>query len=119
MNERNLNVWFISVLAALALYVPLSSGNRAPSSPSNSDPTLRDQSLQTESPKTTISGELVLRQFLGTKDRNETMALSKEYDLDFLIATVPDPKESGLSHIFDRHVAAIQRAAETANYILE
>jgi hypothetical protein len=39
-------------------------------------------------------------------------------NLKFLIATVPDPIDSGLPHSFDRFIAAIQTAAQTQPYFM-
>ncbi len=61
----------------------------------------------------------LLCRFLGVEDPACTTLLFKDYDVDFLITTLADPTDSGLHHIFDQHIAAIQRAAETADYILE
>lgn len=41
------------------------------------------------------------------------------YRLEFLVATLPDPKESRLNYLFDRNLDAIQRALETDGYVLD
>ena len=38
------------------------------------------------------------------------------YEIEYLIATVPDPRESRLDHQFDRYLDAINRAIEKAGY---
>lgn len=40
-------------------------------------------------------------------------------ELDVLIATAPDPVESSLDWIFDTHVAAMRRALEEADYVID
>ena len=40
-------------------------------------------------------------------------------DLRFLIVTVPDPRETSVSHEFDSTIAAVLRAVESENYVLE
>src|SRR5262249_3955453 len=39
--------------------------------------------------------------------------------VQILIATIPDPVDSSLAYLFDRHLGALERAAETAGYILD
>lgn len=41
------------------------------------------------------------------------------YRLGFLVATLPDPKESRLNYLFDRNLDAIQRALETDGNVLD
>jgi hypothetical protein len=41
------------------------------------------------------------------------------WDLEFLIATVPDPADSSSGHYFDPMVDAIQRAVERDDYVLD
>jgi hypothetical protein len=45
----------------------------------------------------------------------------KKYDasIRFLIATVPDPVESGFGYLFDQVVEAMQRALETQGYVID
>jgi hypothetical protein len=45
--------------------------------------------------------------------------LRKETQIEFLIATVPDPIDSRFDYLFDRHVDALQRALEASGYILD
>ena len=42
-----------------------------------------------------------------------------DYKIEYLIATVPDPKDSRLDHLFDRNLDAIQRAIEAADYTFD
>ena len=41
------------------------------------------------------------------------------YSIRFLIATVPDPADSGLGYLFDQTMAAIQRALEMEEYVID
>ena len=41
------------------------------------------------------------------------------YEVDFLIATIPDPIDSRLPYLFDRNLSSIQRAAEADHYVLD
>jgi hypothetical protein len=43
----------------------------------------------------------------------------KGYQIEHLIATVPDPRESRLDYFFDRNLAAMQRAIEVTGYELD
>jgi hypothetical protein len=45
--------------------------------------------------------------------------LPKDYNLTFLIATLPDPLNSTSGWRFDSHVDAIQRAVETQGFVLD
>ncbi len=44
---------------------------------------------------------------------------SGKYKFEYLIATVPDPKDSRLYHLFDRYQDAIQRAIGEADYTFD
>jgi hypothetical protein len=118
MNSRDLSFWLVLILAALAIYFPAASG-RAP----ESTPFTSAVQIKKELPKSSIThddklAEKLLRLFLGPKSSDIRNQLS-DYRLTFLIATVPDPTDSGLGHLFDAHMAAIQRGAETAGYVLD
>jgi len=41
------------------------------------------------------------------------------HDIEYMIATVPDPKDSRLDHLFDRNLDAIQRAIGAAGYTFD
>ena len=120
MNQRNLGIWLLPILAAFAIYFPVSSG-------SGSQPQISGQAIQKGQnrspqevqPAEDIPGLGLLEQFFGVKDPASARVLAGDYELEFIIATVPDPAGSGLGYTFDRHVAAIQIAAGAANYILE
>ena len=45
--------------------------------------------------------------------------VSTSYQVQFVIATVPDPVDSHLAQLFDRALDAIQRGMESAGYILD
>jgi hypothetical protein len=44
---------------------------------------------------------------------------SDKYDIEYMIATLPDPKDSRFDHLFDRYQDAIQRAIGRAGYIFD
>jgi hypothetical protein len=64
------------------------------------------------------SGEILLRQFFCADLTTQAGCLEPS-DLRILLATVPDPMDSGLAHLFDRQVASIQRALERSGYVLD
>jgi hypothetical protein len=42
-----------------------------------------------------------------------------DYEIEYLMAMVPDPKDSPLDHLFDRNLSVIQRAAADAGYVFD
>src|SRR5580765_5751 len=59
----------------------------------------------------------LLRYYFGLRQPvSQTYATGKYPAPEFLIATVPDPKETRLDDIFDHYVDAIQRACEEADW---
>src|SRR5262245_25741778 len=42
-----------------------------------------------------------------------------QYKVEHLIVTIPDPRDSRLDYLFDRHLDAIQRAIEASGYKLD
>ena len=118
MNQRDLSVWLVPILAMLAIYFPVAS-SRSPEVGANGS------ALQSVGPlsKSRANGQhssaaRLLSFYLGGDSRDLQKRLS-DHDIRFLIATVPDPTDSALGHLFDAHVAAIQRAAEAAEYVLD
>jgi hypothetical protein len=43
----------------------------------------------------------------------------RQYALDFIVATIPDPVDSRLPYFFDSFLDSIQRACEAAGYVLD
>jgi hypothetical protein len=53
---------------------------------------------------------------------HESQVIQKEairYQVEHLIATIADPKDSRLDYLFDRNLDAIQRAIEAPGYVLD
>jgi hypothetical protein len=119
MNNRNFGVLLIPLLAALAVVLPLTSGTNPPAATRTSvGEQTKVQASQKQEESTPLRGaKKLLGNFLG-KDAVEPKELAN-YELSFLIATVPDPIDSSLGYMFDRNAAAIQRAAEAAGYLLD
>jgi hypothetical protein len=118
MNNRDYGVWLIPILAALVVYSPMYSG----SPPEGSVPARVAAPTAGEAAKekkeTKASGEILLRQFFCADLTTQAGCLEPS-DLRILLATVPDPMDSGLAHLFDRQVASIQRALERSGYVLD
>ena len=116
MNNRNWGIYLIPFLAALTIYFPLTSGNKPPVTISTPSPVQGEAQPATKPEKDLSHGAAaLLAQFLG---RDSVVAEDFEnYELDFLIATVPDPIDSSLGYMFDRHVSAIQLAGQAAGYV--
>jgi hypothetical protein len=119
MNNRDYGVWLIPILAALAVYFPMYSGSPPESSVSARIAAPAPQGMGAkEKNGTQGSGEILLRQFLCA-DLAAQSDCGAARDVRILLATVSDPMDSGLAHLFDRQVAAIQRALERAGYVLD
>ena len=116
MNNRDYGIWLIPILMALAIYLPSSTGR--PEAITTSPPSTAE--TKAESGKAQIkdlaSGHPLLR-FRGTDKANLAIEQLQNYQVKFLITTVPDPQDSSLGYLFDRHVSAIQLAAQAAGYV--
>jgi hypothetical protein len=128
MRDRTSLLVFVAVLAVLGVrYLP-------PSQPAESKPATKEGSGQSPrsepdgSPSAPRGGKRSkgreflqpLRDFLN-RPANSTIDLSKldNYDVEFLIVTLPDPVDSTSGWRFDAHVDAIQRAVETQDLVLD
>jgi hypothetical protein len=151
MKTFNMTSLMIPMLAALAIYFPLSSA-LLPSEQRSSAASPSNQLVQMVSPPTPtptptpspnqVQGEAakLLCDFFGFKPVSGDAQKSSEaenlkgdycriklnrqkyypyYEIEYLIATIPDPKDSRLDHLFDRDLDAIQRAIEAAGYVFD
>jgi hypothetical protein len=161
MKNSNSNDWLIPLLAAFAIYVPLSTTAPSPDQQSSAQPQSPAliQMVPAATPTPTpepdrVSGEgaRLLCDFFGLEpDQSQKAGLNPQqkseaetrrgdycriksvlnskvskrppppgYDeIEYLIATVPDPKETRLDHQFDRALDAIRRALESADYTFD
>src|SRR5215510_3825623 len=159
MKNPNSNDWLIPLLAAFAIYVPLSTAAPSPDQQSSAQP--QSPALIQMIPPATptpgpgrVQGEAarLLCDFFGLEpDQDQNAGLNSQqkseaenrrgdycriksvlssegskrpppsgYDeIKYLIATVPDPKDTRLDHQFDRALDAIRRAFESADYIFD
>lgn len=72
-----------------------------------------------EPPVGSGSGSRLLGEFLGRDAAGPDAEGPSSWCQRHLIALVPDPLESRFDYIFDRHLAAIQRAVEGAGYRID
>ena len=163
MKNSNSNDWLIPLLAAFAIYIPLSTTAPLSDQQSWAQPQLpaliQVAPVVTPTPTPTpgpgqVPGEAarLLCDFFGLEpDQGQNAGLnpqqkseaenrrgdycriksvlnSKEskrpppsgYEkIEYLIATVPDPKDTRLDHQFDRALDAIRRAIESAEYTFD
>jgi hypothetical protein len=172
MKSSDSNNWLIPLLAAFAIYVPLSTTSSSPDQQSSAQPQspalIQMVSLATPAPAPTpgpgrVSGEAakLLCDFFGAKpdldqdahgrnsgqkqaqpnapqdfdpknlrgdycrvksirDLNKIDDMAPaEYKIEYLIATVPDPKDSRLDYMFDRYLDVIQLAIGEAGYTFD
>src|SRR5262245_24085409 len=140
MNSQNQKTLLASLLAALTLYFPVAasfSEHPLPAQTSSSPPqTASDDSSMSETsqpslPQKRRRAAKLLCDFFGAGNPNAsndqceekyhliTASIPDTYQLNQLIATIPDPKASRLDYLFDRNLDAIQRAVEAAGYVLD
>jgi hypothetical protein len=161
MKNSNSNDWLIPLLAAFAIYLPLSTTAPSPDQQSSEQPQSPAliQMVPAVTPTPTpgpgrVPGEAarLLCDFFGLEpDQDQNAGLNHQqksevdnrkgdycriksilnskgnnrpppygYDeIEYLIATVPDPKDTRLDHQFDRALDAIRRALESADYTFD
>ena len=146
MKSRDYSYLLIPLAAALALYVPVSSGLQqrsetpvASSAAQAEKKTTAGKPPETKQPVEVGTSVITDRQsnaagliydFLGVDrdgckscddavDCTDPGIPSGEYLLEFMIATLPDPRESRLSYLFDRNLEAVQRAIELGGFVFD
>jgi hypothetical protein len=161
MKNSSSNDWLIPLLAAFAIYIPLSTTAPSPDQQSSAQPQSPAliQMVPAATPTPTpgpgrVSGEAarLLCDFFGLEpDQSQKVGLNPQQkseietwrgdycriksvlnskvskrpppsgygEIEYLIATVPDPKDTRLDHQFDRALDAIRRALESADYTFD
>ncbi|MGH7833815.1 MAG: hypothetical protein ACREQK_09245, partial [Candidatus Binatia bacterium] len=121
MNKSDAGIWLLPLLSVLAVYYPVSFGSQPAALVSR--PAAAQQVTQALAQASAAApaysrydANSQIREYFGG---DPTTAGYQTLTIDSLIATVPDPVESSLGYLFDRHLAAIQRAMEAAEYVLD
>ncbi|HKQ78342.1 MAG TPA: hypothetical protein VJ810_31875, partial [Blastocatellia bacterium] len=60
-----------------------------------------------------------IKAILNSSKREHPAVADYKNNIEYLIATVPDPKDSRLDHMFDRYLDVIERAIERADYTFD
>jgi hypothetical protein len=130
LERRDTSVFFIPLLAAMALFYP-SATRQSMSEPTsgfisaatgNQASRLQDKTTQKE--EWSGGRKAVQRFFRPLDDGGDKPVWDDESDpqdhatLNFLIVTIPDPIDSGLPHAFDRYMLAIRQAVQIEPYFL-
>src|SRR5262245_9563963 len=158
MKNSNSNDWLIPLLAAFAIYLPLSGAAPSPDQQSSAQPQppALIQMVPAATPTPTpgpgrVPGEAarLLCDFFGLEsDQDQNAGLNPQQkseaenrrgdycriksalsskaserlgyeEIEYLIATVPDPIDTRLDHLFDRALDAIRRAIGSADYLFD
>jgi hypothetical protein len=64
-------------------------------------------------------GVAIQQSFFGVEHASGIDKQLTGYELTFLIATLPDLIDSGLGHLFNAYLAAIERSAEAVEHVLD
>ncbi len=119
MNRRGNSVLLIPLIAAMALFYP-GANRQSALEASQVLASLAEQIASTAQGATLPkwSGRHRIREFLGLPDTGRPSWKPPNTEIDFLIATLPDPIDSGLPHMFDRNLGSIQAALQADGYLL-
>jgi hypothetical protein len=127
LDRRGISVLLLPLLAAFAIFYP---GMRPAREVASALQSLAESQLGAENQKSQQSGEWprgpdMVREFLDVPLQGEPQwpehDRRRNIKIDFLIATLPDPIESGLPHQFDRLFSSVQSALQGAsnqNFVL-
>jgi hypothetical protein len=125
VNRRGASVLLIPLLAAMALFYPVATPKNSLGLTQTLGSSARENSTNKTKSGEWQGGLAAVQRFFVTADDKEGRSLwQKDLDprqnasLKFLIVTVPDPVDSGLPHVYDRYMAAIQAAVQTQSYFL-
>jgi hypothetical protein len=140
MNRRNNSTLLLPLMAILALAYPVAIGPRQSSpSVSTGSKVLHFAAPEKEKPAAAGSpasaqpklvaphnAKKILSEFVGAPPDKQQLYHyplqspgDTRYEVDFLIATIPDPIDSRLPYLFDRNLSSIERAVEADNYVLD
>jgi hypothetical protein len=111
VNRFSLSHLLIPLVGFLAILYPLTSFKWPTPEPSTSAASLTPQPAKSKATRTKYDVETLVADYWGAEPTG--------LDVQFLIATVPDPRDSSLAYLFDRHVASLELATETAEYAVD
>jgi hypothetical protein len=130
-NERIVSTILILGLALVSIrHLPSKPGSVSAKETGVASPSSENKSSVSKAPSSSSasgSNHLApLRDFLQTQCSQSMEGgeriydeLAKQANIRALVATVPDPIDSSLTHLFDQMVDSIQRAAEGEGYVLD
>jgi hypothetical protein len=126
LDRRGVSILLIPVIAAFALLHPTTDRGSTAGLPqthrlaqSAEHAILPEDSLEWHGGRDAVQNFFMLsKSEPGSHWPNAAQDPRTTATLKFLIATVPDPVDSGLPHSFDRFIAAIQAAVQTQSYFL-
>ena len=124
LNRRGNSALLVPLFAAMAIFYPSGDHLTTPE-PSHASGSQAQHEASTAhratSPKWS-GGRKEVREFLGLPDTGEPLWAAdnsrQNAQVEFLIATLPDPIDSGLPHMFDRMLGSIQAALQAHGYLL-
>jgi hypothetical protein len=125
LNRRGNSVLLVPLIAALALFYPAASRRATLESSQLSGSQTEPQSVPETRPATPeeewSGGRKLVRYFLGLPKSGERPWGADDSrnntQVEFLIATLPDPVDSALPHMFDRRLDSIQAALQQMGYL--
>jgi hypothetical protein len=122
-------LWLVPLVALLAAVLSMGDGGKGATPAAGERPAgapgSNARSAPANAPPGTDSRDAIalVRDFFGEGDDlcgpDEKEGSRAEPTISFLIATLPDPVDSRLDYLFDRHFDALQRALETQTYIMD
>jgi heme exporter protein D len=120
MNRRGMPALLLPLLAAFAIFYP--GTRQLPAEGASVLQSLTESQLDSENEKKSDAwprGPEMVREFLDVPPQGEPQwpenDRRQKTRIDFLIATLPDPVESGLPHQFDRLFSSVQSALQGAS----
>ncbi len=114
-------LWIVLVAALGVYYVPSKSGSPGTvADKAGSKPAMGEEKPGGDSSSWELDPLRPLWEFwrTGAESQNRPQ-LPVGYDLEYIVATVPDPIDSAFAYRFDDMIDAMQRAVETQGYVLD
>lgn len=129
MPRWNNSTLLVPLMALLALIYPFALSRQQASMPGgpaarhSGEPVGDHGAAKGGENKDEHTAKAILAEFFGNEsgqsNESSDSYIRRNYQLDFLIFTVPDPVDSHLPYLFDRDLTALQRAAESEAFVLD